>query len=193
MASIARLCSRWGSRTRRRRSQRRRQRSASRWSWGTPPARSSLARKRQGRRRGNSISAVRTERTARCPVASRFRTSRTLGAGERNRTADLPLTRRTLCLLSYTGGCLRSRWTRISARVPVRGRSAVTPPRHVRAPARSQRLQMSRLWWNRLWSPGPGAGYLVEGDRGGHAGVQRLRRVGHRDPDQHVARARHDS
>ena len=25
------------------------------------------------------------------------------GAGERNRTADLPLTRRTLCLLSYTG------------------------------------------------------------------------------------------
>ena len=26
-----------------------------------------------------------------------------LGAGERIRTADLPLTRRTLCLLSYTG------------------------------------------------------------------------------------------
>jgi hypothetical protein len=25
------------------------------------------------------------------------------GAGERNRTADLPLTRRMLCLLSYTG------------------------------------------------------------------------------------------
>jgi hypothetical protein len=28
-----------------------------------------------------------------------------LGAGERNRTADLPLTRRMLCLLSYTGEC----------------------------------------------------------------------------------------
>jgi hypothetical protein len=28
-----------------------------------------------------------------------------LGAGERIRTADLPLTRRMLCLLSYTGGC----------------------------------------------------------------------------------------
>jgi hypothetical protein len=64
MASIARLCSRWGSRTRRRRSRRRRQCSASQWSWGTTPARSSLARKRQGGRRGSSISAVRTERTA---------------------------------------------------------------------------------------------------------------------------------
>ena len=27
-----------------------------------------------------------------------------LGAGERDRTADLPFTRRLLCLLSYTGG-----------------------------------------------------------------------------------------
>ena len=27
-----------------------------------------------------------------------------LGAGERIRTADLPFTRRLLCLLSYTGG-----------------------------------------------------------------------------------------
>jgi hypothetical protein len=26
------------------------------------------------------------------------------GAGERSRTADLPFTRRLLCLLSYTGG-----------------------------------------------------------------------------------------
>ena len=30
---------------------------------------------------------------------------RSLGAGERIRTADHPLTRRALCLLSYTGGC----------------------------------------------------------------------------------------
>jgi hypothetical protein len=36
-------------------------------------------------------------------VRSRSSTSRRLGAGERIRTADLPLTRRTLCLLSYTG------------------------------------------------------------------------------------------
>jgi hypothetical protein len=28
------------------------------------------------------------------------------GAGERDRTADLPFTRRPLCLLSYTGGDL---------------------------------------------------------------------------------------
>ena len=104
MASIARLCSRWGSRTRRRRSRRRRPCSASLWSWRTTPARSSLARKRQGGRRGISISAVRTERTAHPgPLRSRFRTSRRLGAGERIRTADLPLTRRTLCQLSYTG------------------------------------------------------------------------------------------
>jgi hypothetical protein len=32
--------------------------------------------------------------------------SRDLGAGERDRTADLPFTRRLLCQLSYTGGRL---------------------------------------------------------------------------------------
>jgi hypothetical protein len=31
-------------------------------------------------------------------------TASDLGAGERIRTADLPFTRRLLCLLSYTGG-----------------------------------------------------------------------------------------
>jgi hypothetical protein len=31
-----------------------------------------------------------------------------MGAGERIRTADLPFTRRLLCLLSYTGGGLRA-------------------------------------------------------------------------------------
>ena len=46
------------------------------------------------------------------------RSSIHLGAGERVRTADLPLTRRLLCLLSYTGWRARPRGRGIPARLP---------------------------------------------------------------------------
>jgi hypothetical protein len=40
-----------------------------------------------------------------CEIILGAQMPRRLGAGERIRTADRPLTRRMLCLLSYTGEC----------------------------------------------------------------------------------------
>jgi hypothetical protein len=59
----------------------------------------------------HALMSTRCEQTpgkfSRCqPVCKRGAQPAELGAGERIRTADLPFTRRLLCLLSYTGGRL---------------------------------------------------------------------------------------